>query len=489
MSVAQPTRSSPRPVVLCVDVDGTLLRTDLLFESFLSLVKCRPWLLAAVPFWVLRGRSYLQRQLARGTSFANAPIPIRQDFLQYLEKESATGRRIVLCSGSDEALVHRFAEQLKFPVEFFPSTVHLKGRRKAQALVERFGSRRFDYAGDAMDDLPVWNQAHHAIVVNASSRLQLAAQALGNVILVLPRTRSAVSAFFRSLRARQWLKNILVFVPLITSHGLLQGAQFAKAAISFLSMSLCASFVYVVNDLMDVESDRTHRSKRKRPFAAGDLPIRVGLLTAPLLLAAGIILSLLLPPMASVLLLTYVTTATAYTFWFKHKMLADVILLSLLYTLRILEGGAATSILVSPWLLAFSLFLFISFAFSKRVAELARVSTAEGIAGRGYLVADLATLASLGGGSGFLACLVLSFYISSENVRVLYAHPGWLWLLLPLLLNWMGRVWIVTMRGQMSDDPIDFVTRDVVTGLTLLCGGLILLLAMKCPIGPPGIQE
>jgi len=450
MSVAQPTRSLPRPVVLCVDVDGTLLRTDLLFESFLSLVKCKPWLLAAVPFWALQGRSYLQRKLSRGTSFADAPIPIRQDFLQYLEKETASGRRIVLCSGSDEALVRRVAEQLKFPVKIFASdgSFNLKGRRKAQALVERFGSRGFDYAGDAMEDLPIWNQAHHAIVVNASSRLQLAVQALGNVILVLPRTRSAVSAFFRSLRMRQWLKNILVFVPLITSHSLLQGAQFLNAAISFLSMSLCASSVYVVNDLMDVESDRTHRLKRKRPFAAGDLPIRVGLLTAPLLLAAGIILSLLLPPMATVLLLTYVASATAYTFWFKHKMLADVVMLSLLYTLRIVEGGAATSILVSPWLLAFSLFLFISFAFSKRVAELARVSTAEGIAGRGYLVADLSTLASLGGGSGFLACLVLSFYISSENVRVLYAHPGWLWLLLPLLLNWMGRVWIVTMRGK-----------------------------------------
>src|SRR5262249_33335772 len=282
--------------------------------------------------------------------------------------------------------------------------------------------------------------------------VERAAQGQGNVTLVLPRTRNAVSAWLKAIRPRQWVKNTLVFVPLIASHNLFRGGLLLRATVAFSALSLCASAVYIVNDLADLESDRRHPTKRNRPFASGELAISAGLLMAPLLLGTGILVSFLfLPKAAFAVLLVYAAMSTTYTFWLKRKLLADVITLALLYTLRIVEGGAATSILVSPWLLAFAVFLFVSLAFSKRVAEMIRIAESDQNAtpGRGYFTPDTATLASLGTASGYLACLVMSLYISSNDIGKLYAHPDWLWLLLPLLLYWIGRIWILTMRGRM----------------------------------------
>lgn len=289
----------------------------------------------------------------------------------------------------------------------------------------------------------------------------------------------------------QWIKNTLVFVPLIASHSFLRADLIVKAVVAFFSMSFCASAIYVWNDLADLGSDRSHPVKRNRPFASGELSIPVGLLLAPLLLVGGLGLSLLLPWTATVVLLVYAVLATAYTFWLKRKLLADVVALALLYTVRMIEGGTATSLLVSPWLLAFSLFLFTSLAFSKRVAEMLSVSGSGqlGVAGRGYFAPDTTMLASLGSASGYLACLVLSFYINSDAVRELYAHPAWLWLLLPLLLYWIGRIWIITIRGRMTEDPVLFLLKDRHTQIAILWGGLILWLAMKCPFGIPGVLE
>jgi 4-hydroxybenzoate polyprenyltransferase len=296
------------------------------------------------------------------------------------------------------------------------------------------------------------------------------------------------SAVLRALRPHQWTKNLLVFVPLLTSH---QFGFAGSTAIAFVCMSLCASGIYVVNDLSDLDADRAHPIKQNRPFASKTLPLSAGLLIAPLLLAAGLSLSLCLPGTATVILFVYVALSLTYTFWLKQKLLADVVVLSLLYALRIVEGGTAASIPLSPWLLAFSLFLLISIAFSKRVTEMLRsaASARADLAGRGYLITDTPTLASLGMASGYLACLVLSLYINNDRIYKLYSHPGWLWLLVPLLLYWIGRFWVLTTRGQMHDDPILFVLNDVVTRFALLCGTILLILAIRGPSGIPGITE
>lgn len=295
---------------------------------------------------------------------------------------------------------------------------------------------------------------------------------------------------FRALRPYHWAKNFLVFVPLLASHNFRSAGVATHAIVALVCMSFCASAIYVVNDLADVNSDRRHHSKRNRPIASGALSRSAGLFVAPLTFASGILLSLLLPRTATLILLVYAALSLAYTFWLKQKLIADVIALSLLYAIRIVEGGAAVSIPVSPWLLAFSLFLLLSFAFSKRVTEMLRNTTLiRSLPGRGYLVSDTSIVASLGVASGYLACLVLSFYISNKDIYALYPHPGWLWLMVPLLLYWIGRFWVLTMRGQMPDDPILFVVNDFVTRVSLICGAVVVFLAMKGSSGIPGITE
>ena len=459
----------------------------------MQLIKQKPWLLTWVPVWLIQGRAYLKQQLAKHASVLGAQFPMHAGLIDFLRSEYENGRPLVLCSGSDRVLVDKVAAQLALPVEVMASdgVANLKGAQKAQALVDRFGLKGFDYAGNAKEDLPVWRQARNAIVVNATAKVQKAAQEHGNVTMVLPKATKAIHVLPRALRVHQWVKNLLIFVPLLASHNILQLELIGQAVLAFLSMSFCASSVYVVNDLSDVESDRRHHSKQRRPFASGELPIPVGLLMAPLLAAGGIALSLMLPPMATAILLCYVLLSAAYTYWLKQKLLADVITLAGLYTLRIIEGGAATSLLVSPWLLMFSLFLFLSLAFIKRVAEMIHLAgtTQHGAAGRGYFVEDTGTLANLGIASGFLSCLVLSLYISSESVRQLYTHPAWLWVLVPLLLFWVSRLWVITMRGAMTDDPIVYLSKDTRTYATIALSIMILMLATSSPVGIPGVLE
>ena len=309
--------------------------------------------------------------------------------------------------------------------------------------------------------------------------------------LIDSQARHFSPAILRALRPYQYAKNILVFVPLVTSHKFLAAGMLMRIFAAFCCICLCASATYVVNDLADLDSDRHHRSKYNRPFASGSLSRAAGLFAAPLLLVCGIAFSRLLPGMATIILLFYTALSIAYTFWFKQRLLADVLVLSALYLLRILEGAAAASIPVSPWLLAFSLFLLLSFAFSKRVTEMVRSTgpTCGGLAGRGYLLTDISVITSLGVGSGYLACLVLSLYINNRSVHELYPHPGWLWLLLPLLLYWIGRFWVLTTRGCVSDDPLVFILKDPVTYGAVFCGVAVLFLGMMVPFGIPGISE
>jgi 4-hydroxybenzoate polyprenyltransferase len=325
----------------------------------------------------------------------------------------------------------------------------------------------------------------------ASSQTEKPGEAQGSDAITLFRRKTTISAFFRVLRTYQWTKNFLVFIPLIASQNFLSLGLLVRGLVAFLSISLCASAVYVINDLIDIESDRRHHSKRNRPFASGELSLSLGLLMAPVLLGLGISLAFFLPKVTILVLLTYVLLSTAYTLWLKKKLVADVVTLAMLYTVRIVLGGVATSIVVSPWLLAFSIFLFVSLAFSKRVTEIIRISCPgqQGVPGRAYLLADTSTLAGLGAQSGSLASLVLALYINSPDVRELYSHPAWLWLLVPLLLYWIGRFWIRTMRGEMTDDPILFLFKDRATHLTVILGCVILFLATKCPFRILGILK
>lgn len=466
---------------LCVDLDGTLIKTDLLFESALLLLRERLWLVFLLPFWLLKGKAYLKRQIADRVDLNAATLPYRQEVLDWLTEERSKGRTLVLATASDVKLAQAVADHLKLFDLVLATTVtlNLLGRRKRDVLIERFGRKGFAYAGDASVDLPIWEEAAEAIVVGASASTESQAKKLGNVTRVFPRGGGALRAFIKQIRVKQWVKNILVFVPVITAHKLGDWRLIAHAGGAFVAFSLCASSVYIVNDLMDLEADRRHRSKKHRPFASGTLPLTVGFVAAPLLFFASFVIAAFLSPEFIAVLALYLVVTNAYTFWLKREALIDVICLAGLYTVRIFAGGQATNLPVSPWLIALSMFGFLSLAMVKRVSELrvAKESNEEHIRGRGYSVHDHALLSQAGITSGYLSVLVFALYIHGEEVKALYHHPSALWFVCPLLFYWISRVWMLTHRGVMHDDPVVFAVRDRMSYIVGALAAVVVYLA------------
>ncbi|MGV8864883.1 MAG: UbiA family prenyltransferase [Pseudomonas sp.] len=479
MTSTSATPSSPAPErALCVDLDGTLVRTDLLYESTLALIALNPLYLLRLPFWLLRGKAVLKREVA-------ARITLRPETLPYDERvvdllRTTTQRPRVLCTASDSSLGAVVADHLGLFETVIASDGlrNLAGRCKADALVKRFGIRGFDYLGDSRVDLHVWSQAYAGWVVNGSKDLAFAARNVCKIREHWPTNVGRMNSWLKALRPHQWLKNLLVFVPLLAAHRLLETEATLNAVVAFVAFGLCASGVYLLNDLLDLTSDRLHQRKRLRPFAAGDLALLHGILAAPILAFAGLTLAWWCNPTFAAVLGVYYALTLGYSLRLKRIVMVDVILLASLYTIRIIGGAAAIGSDISFWLLAFSMFIFLSLAMLKRYTELLSMLS-DGktrASGRGYAVDDLPLLQTLGGSSGYIAVLVLALYINSQNGMNLYAHPKLLWLLCPLLLYWISRAWIVAHRGNMDDDPIVFAARDI-TSLGVLAISAIVIFA------------
>jgi 4-hydroxybenzoate polyprenyltransferase/phosphoserine phosphatase len=451
-------------VPLAVDLDGTLLKSDMLMETLAAVVRERPLLAFAMPFWLARGRAALKRELAQRARIDAALLPYDEVLMAELRRQRAAGRKLVLATGSDEIVARRIADHLGLFDEVIASDgkANLKREAKARALVERFGERGFDYAGEDRHDLPVWRHAHGALVVGAPPGLVRQVDALGIPVARIERAASGGLAVARALRVYQWAKNVLVFVPLITAHRVLHGESLGAASLAFIAFSLVASAVYLANDLADLEDDRRHPVKRGRALASGALSIAAALALIPVLLAAAALVSLQLPWEFGALLLAYVVTNLAYSLGLKRVALLDVFVLAGLYTLRILAGAAAIDVPVSDWLLAFSSFAFLSLALVKRYVEVANVASRDEarVGGRGYLAQDGALLAALGTASGYLSVLVFALYITSPQVTVLYRSPGLLWFAVPVLLYWISRMWFLAHRGRLHEDPLLFALRD-----------------------------
>lgn len=458
--VSSPTAES---IALCIDLDGTLIRSDLLYEAVLRLVHRKPWLVFALPFWLLRGKAALKHEIFSRVELDATRLPYDERVIALIDAARASGRKVVLCSASNERAVHKVAEHLKCFDVALGSTdkVNLGGRAKAEALVRMFGDRRFEYAGNAPVDVSVWRHASTAIVVG-NATLARAAGAVTQVSSHFVADSPTVKLWLRALRLHQWLKNLLIFVPLLASHRLLDPTAFGSAALAFLAFSLCASGVYVINDLFDLDSDRAHPRKKERPFASGALPLKHGMLAAPLLLAAAFGLALYVSPAFAAVLLGYMAVTSAYSFYLKRMVVIDVMVLAGLYTVRIIGGAAAISAPLSFWLLAFSMFIFLSLAMLKRYTELldALSSGKAKASGRGYNVDDLPLIQSMGAASGYMSVLVLALYINSPESLELYSKPKVLWLLCPILLYWISRAWVIAHRGLMHDDPVVFAAKD-----------------------------
>ena len=451
-------------VPLVIDLDGTLVRTDLLVESFFGVLGRSPWTAFKALMALRRGKQALKHKLAAHFRFDPATLPYNPVMLSIAERAAADGRRVVLASASDARIVSAVADHLGFD-DWFASDgeVNLKSLRKAARLVSEYGEGGFDYAGNEAADLAVWKHARKAIAVGTPDGVVRRLRPDQDVTRITA-TSQSLKPWIKLLRPHQWAKNALVLVPMLTSHAFtLHNILFSLLA--FVAFSLCASGGYVVNDLVDIEADRAHPTKRKRPFASGSVPVvkgalvGVGVLTAAFALAAAVNLNFL------AVLATYFAVNMAYSFSLKRKMIIDVVTLGGLYTIRVVAGAEAIGVEMSEWLMAFSMFMFLFLAIIKRHSEMVMRLNAglSDPSNRNYKAVDINVLAGLAAAAGYSSVIVLALYIASDAARSLYHHVQFLWFVCPLLLYWIARFVMMSQRQHVPDDPLVFALRDRVT--------------------------
>lgn len=465
------TLINKRPLV--VDLDGTLTHTDMLHESAIRLLRDKPYFVIAIPFWLLRGKAFLKQKLASHVNICITSLPFNQELIDWLELQKKLGRKLVLCTASDISIATAIADHLKLFDEVIASdgVQNLAGKNKASALVKKYGENGFDYVGNSSVDLLVWEKSKQGIVVSSTSRLADQAGLVTDVEFLISKDKNNLKTWVKVLRLHQWVKNVLIFIPIFAANQIITEGLWINLGLSFISFSLCASAVYITNDLLDLESDRAHLRKSSRPFASGQTPIWLGAALVPLLTFFSFVMAKNVSGSFLFWLSVYFCLTCAYSLGLKRLVLVDCLTLALLYTLRIVAGAAAVSVPLSFWLLAFSIFLFLSLAFIKRYAELEAHSEgyAQKVHGRGYYISDSPFVQQLGVISGYAATLVLALYLNSENVIKLYRNPEIIWGVVPLMLLWISWMWLKAHRGLMYDDPIVFAIKDKVS---ILIGAL-----------------
>jgi len=474
------TTGDKQPVPLCVDLDRTLIRTDILWESIVQLWRSPVTALRALLALLLHGKAAFKTVVAEAITINPASLPYREDVLEFVKAQHRAGRDVILATATHRIPAQSVADHLGvfFRVFATESGINLSGVHKQAALESAYGKGGFDYVGDSDKDLPIFSAAREALLVSPSRSLLERASAVGNVARVFSEPNSNIKVIARALRLHQWAKNVLLAVPLLSAHLVLDIEAWTSVVIAFFGFSLVASSTYLVNDLVDLQSDRIHLQKRFRPLASGHLAIPTGLMLAIASGLLGFTLSLAyLPPGFVAYLVVYVALTLGYSFYLKRRLLVDVLALAVLYTLRILAGGMAIGVVVSEWLLMFSLFIILSLAFLKRAIELMGVEGRARVSGRGYSPTDLDTIRIIGVSSGLISVLVLSLFISSPAVSQLYRSPQMLWLMCPLLIYWIARIWFLAARGEVAHDPIVFALFDWRSYVVGACGVVIAFLA------------
>lgn len=453
---------------LVVDLDGTLIKTDILVETLMKYLMINP--LNIFKFFILlfKGKSELKSEISRVVNIDVSLLPYDQDVIKYIEKEKKLGRKIVLATATNKKYAQQIADHLNIFDDVLASdnSVNLASKNKANELIKRYGEAHFDYMGNSKADLNVWSKSNNAIIVNPDKGVLNKANKLGNVSCVIENRPNLFKTLIKALRVHQWAKNVLIFVPLAAAHELTDYNKAATILVAFIMFSLCASTVYLLNDLLDLEDDRHHKTKRNRPFASGALDVRFGLILFPAMLLSVFIVTLIVLPIEFLgVLIAYYILTLFYSFKLKRMVMVDVITLAMLYTVRIIAGGVVLGLDLTFWLLAFSMFIFLSLAMVKRYAELyeAREAGLQVTRGRGYHPSDFEIISSLGTASGYLSVLVLSLYINETSTSAMYHHPTLIWLACPLLLYWISRTWMITHRGLMHDDPVVFAMKDRVS--------------------------
>ncbi len=475
-------------VALCVDLDGTLVKSDTLLDTVLVVARQRPLELRHVPGWIAQGKAAFKRHLTGLVMLDVEYLPYNRPLLEYLMQQHGEGRAIYLATAADTTLAERVAAHLGIFAGVLASdgATNLAGGNKLAAFRARFGEN-FCYIGNARPDVELLAACESPMVANPERALRAGMKRAGTVAAARFEDRgAALRSWLKAIRLHQWAKNALLFVPLLLAHQW-HLRTFGGAITAFFSFGMCASATYIINDLLDLEADRRHPRKRRRPFAAGDLSAIAGVGVVGLLMLGALALALALPhvfnalPGSAVLanpysflgwLGLYTVVTLSYSLYLKRKLLLDVFVLSGLYTVRIMAGSAATGIPMSPWLAGFGVFFFLSLAFVKRFSELEGLRERGGAVsnGRGYFVSDLEQLRALGTGAMYAAVVVLTIYINNPETNFLYAHPVRLWVVVPVLLLWLSQVWMLASRGEMHDDPVVFAITDK---RSLLLGALM----------------
>ena len=466
---------------LFVDLDGTLIKSDLLFECLVPIIKNYFYAIFLAPFWLLKGKAYLKDKFSDLVSINPEILPYNNNVLEYIRKEKENGSKIILATASNIKLAKSISDYLGIFDDVIASSKeeNLKGKNKLNKIklyIENNNTNKeFSYIGDSEADVKIFNETNIPIVVGNKNVFNKIKSKNDKTTFVDGENDFSLKKFFKMIRTYQWVKNFLIFLPLILAHKFLDVNLLLKALVAFFSFSFLASSVYIINDIMDVESDRIHPSKKNRPIASGAVKISSALKVAFILMPLSFIISIFLGKEFLFVLLTYFITTSCYSFYLKKIMLVDILILSLLYTVRIFAGGVALNIYLSPWLFMFSLFFFFSLACAKRYSELyaVRNNLQDEIKGRGYQAQDLEQIQIFGSSSGYIAILIFALYIQSDISMKLYKTPSFFWALCPIMLYWISRVWLLSHRGQMTQDPIIFALKDKVSYVVLILSIII----------------
>jgi len=476
--------SSDRRRPLVLDLDGTLLRTDVLLESMVAALRRNPLSLFLMLLWAARGRAVLKDRLARYAPPDVATLPVDPRVVALGRAAAEAGRPVVLATAADRMTAQAVAESFPFIARVMASDGHvnLKGQTKAGALARAF-PQGFDYAGDSAADLAVFAAAEKIVVVRAAASVIARARALDKPMEVLGTERaSRLSIWAKALRLKQWAKNALIFAPIPLSGMLFNPHAWLAGVLALLGLGLVASATYLINDLIDLPNDRQHWSKRERPLASGALAIRHALPAVPVLLALGLAIAATAGPPALLVTCLYMVATLAYSLRLKKVPILDISMLAGLFTLRLLLGVAAIGAIISPWLFVFSFALFLSLSAAKRHTELTRAKVHRGRAlGRGYQPADEPLLLALGLAAVATSVLILILYLMAEGFRAgHYTVPGFLWAAPVIIFLWQMRIWLLSQRGLLDDDPVTFAIRD---RLSLLLGAALAAAFLAAHLG------
>lgn len=454
--------------IIAVDLDGTLINSDMLVENLFLFLRRHPLRIFEMLFWLFGGKAFFKRRLADVDLPEVQYLPYNIPLIRWLKTQKNDGASLILATASDKRIANAIAEHLAiFDEVFGTEDINLSSERKRVALVDRFGEKGYEYIGNSAADLAVWRSASITHLAEPERGVLSAARKQCEIGMIFDNRQAYLPIVIKALRLHQWAKNMLIFVPLLASHQIFNSSLLWAGLIAFIAFGVCASSVYLLNDLLDLSDDRQHPTKRNRPLASGTLPIKHALFLIPTLLVGAFVLALWqLPFLFTGILASYYLLTLAYSLWLKRVVMLDVVTLAMLYTVRVIAGAAAMSLVATFWILAFCIFIFLSLAFVKRYTELHNArqkGKQDKSAGRGYYPADFELLASLGGASGYISVLVLALYINEAASATLYKSPEWMWAACPLLLFWLSRVWLLAHRGEMHDDPIVFALRDSIS--------------------------